>query len=260
MKEARDYTINSVKRALDILKLFNEQRTELTLSEISDLSGIGKSSILRFLYTLRNDEFIAYDEETKKYSLGIEMYRLGMSKFNSLDLRKISRKWLQNLSDETNMICYLAVREGDAIVFLEQVIPTTVPAWTQLLLQSGSNSELYSTGIGRLFLAQEDDKTVEEYLDRCQFQKFTNTTVTDKLTLMELVRQAREGNFSGNIGENEDYIYSLCAPVYGRDGKMIAGVSLCGLQDAICSSYDYYINKIKSVAEQISHDLGYVPK
>ena len=257
MKETRDYTINSVKRALDILKLFNEQRTELTLSEISELSGVGKSSILRFLYTLRNEEFVSYDEETKKYSLGIELYRLGMTKFNSLDLRKIARKWLQKLADETNMICYLAVREADKLVMLDQIIPASVPAWTQLLLQSGSSSELYSTGIGRLFLAQEDDQKVMEYLERRQVQKFTDTTVTDKLALLELVRQARSDRFSGNVGENEEHIYSLCAPVYGRDSNMAAGVSLCGMQDVICSHYDYYLDKIRNAADQISHDLGY---
>ena len=54
MKATRDYTISSVKKALDILKLFDDQRPELTLSEISELSGIGKSSMLRFLYTLYN--------------------------------------------------------------------------------------------------------------------------------------------------------------------------------------------------------------
>ena len=34
MKATRDYTITSVKKALEILKLFNDQHTSLTLSEI----------------------------------------------------------------------------------------------------------------------------------------------------------------------------------------------------------------------------------
>ena len=37
MKATQDYTITSVKRALQILKLFDDQRPELTLSEVSEL-------------------------------------------------------------------------------------------------------------------------------------------------------------------------------------------------------------------------------
>ena len=222
MKATRDYTITSVKKALDILKLFDDQHPSLTLSEISERSGIGKSSMLRFLYTLLQEDFVAYDEVTKKYSLGIELYRLGLMKFNSLDLRKIARRHLQTLSNELNMICYVGIREGDTLAMVDQILP---------------------------------------YLDRIQLKKFTNATITDRQALLELIRQARRDHYSGNIGENEEHIYSLCAPVYGLSGTMVAGVSLCGLQDVVCSDqYDSYLQRIRQVADNISRELGYSPK
>ena len=222
--------------------------------------GIGKSSMLRFLYTLLNEDFVSYDEVTKKYSLGIEVYRLGLLKFNSLDVRKIARRYLQKLSNQLNMICYVGIREGDLLAMVDQILPSSVPAWTQLTVQSGGTSELYSTGIGRLFLAQDSDAAVERYLDRIQLKKFTDATITDRQALMELIRQARTDQFSGNIGENEPHIYSLCAPVYGASGKMVAGVSLCGLQDVVCSDqYDSYLEQICQAAAQISREMGYTP-
>ena len=258
MKATRDYTISAVKKALDILKLFDDQHAELTLSEISEMSGIGKSSMLRFLYTLLNEDFVAYDEDTKKYSLGIEMYRLGLLKFNSLDVRKIARRHLQKLSNEVNMICYVGIRDGNLLAMVDQILPNSVPAWTQLTVQSGGTSELYSTGIGRLFLSQDSEAKVARYLDHIQLKKFTDNTITDRSALMELIHQARTDHFSGNIGENEPYIYSLCAPVYGRTGKMVAGVSLCGLQDVVCSErYDEYLHRICQAAADISRELGY---
>ena len=257
MKTTRDYTISSVKKSLDILKLFDEQHTSLTLSEISEMSGMGKSSTLRFLYTLLQEEFVSYDEESKKYSLGIELYRLGLMKFNSLDVRKIARKYLQKLSNEKTMICYVGIREGDTLAMVDQILPNSVPAWTQLMVQGGGTSELYSTGIGLLFLAQDSDAAVARYLNRVNLRKFTSTTVVDKQALMELIRQARADQFSGNIGENEPHIYSLCAPVYGLSGKMVAGVSLCGLQDIVLEQYDECLHAIQSTAAAISREMGY---
>lgn len=258
MKATRDYTITSVKKAVDILKLFDDQHLELTLSEISEMSGIGKSSTLRFLYTLLHEDLVAYDEDTKKYSLGIEIYRLGQLKFNSLDVRKIAHKHLQKLSNKVNMICYVGIREGDTLVMVDQTLPRSIPVWTQLTVQSGGVRELYSTGIGRLLLSQDSDEKVEQYLDRIQLQKFTNATITDRNALMELVRQARVNGFSGNVGENEPHIYSLCAPVYDRTGTIVAGVSLCGLVDVVCSErYDEYLQMICQSASDISRELGY---
>ena len=71
------------------------------------------------------------------------------------------------------------------------------------MVQGGGTRELYSTGIGRLFLAQDSDEEVERYLEQATLKKFTDTTITDKRALMELVRQARADGYSGNIGENE---------------------------------------------------------
>lgn len=258
MNASRDYTITSVKRALDILKLFNDQRIELTLSEISELSGIGKSSILRFLYTLRNEDFIAYDEETKKYSLGVEMYRLGITKYSSLDLRKIAGRHLQRLSDETGMICYLSVREKDKLIMLDQLLPSNAPVWTQLVNRPGGSNELYSTGNGRLILSQDTDEDVMAYLNRVELKKFTDATITDKNVLLELVRQARRDGYSGNIGENEPHVYSLCAPIYNRVGQIVAACSICGMKDIICSDdYDHYLSKICGAAKRISFEMGY---
>ena len=117
-------------------------------------------------------------------------------------------------------------------------------------------------GVGPAFTAREDsDAAVERYLDRIQLKKFTNATITDRQALLELIRQARRDNYSGNIGENEEHIYSLCAPVYGLSGTMVAGVSLCGLQDVVCSDqYDSYLQSIRQVADDISRELGYSPK
>jgi IclR family acetate operon transcriptional repressor len=258
MGKTQDYTIGSVKRALEILKLFGDCNSSLTLSELSKMSGIGKSSMLRVLYTLVNEDFVSYDEESKRYSLGIEIYRLGMNKYNTLELDTIIHKHLRKLSDATDMICYLGVRQGDILLMVDQVVPRSVPTWMQLMTSTGGISQLYSTGIGRLFLAQNSDDEVEAYLNRVEIKKFTEDTVTDKATLLELVREARRERFSGCIGENEPYIYSLCAPVYDVHGIMRAGISLCGLKDVLSSDhYDDYVSLVRQTAIDISRETGY---
>ena len=186
------------------------------------------------------------------------MYRIGLSKFNSLDVTKFARRHLQKLADEMGMICYIGIRQGDMLAMVGQILPPTVPVWTQLTVLGGGVSQLYSTGIGRLFLSQDSDDEICRYLDRIQPKKYTDATITDRAELLELIHQAGKQKYSGNFGENETHVYSLCAPVYQMDGTMVAGVSLCGMQEDISGSrHDYYLSRIRETAQAISKELGY---
>ncbi len=254
------YSITAVKKALDILDLFDGCDHGLSLAELSRVSGLKKSSVLRILYTLRESDYVTYDDRTKTYSLGIKLYRLGMSKFDSLEARNIAKGYLQQLSSEMGMICYMGVREGDKIAIIEQAIPNTIPIWAQLMVRPGGYQDLYSTGIGRLFLALESDQEVMTYLERVDLQKHTESSIVDKEGIMALICEAREKKYSGNQGENEEFIFSVCAPVLGYAGKMIAGISLCGIKEMFFGEkYEMCVRKICETGMKISSELGFKP-
>ena len=257
MNTTKDYTINAVRKALLILKLF-EKNNELSLLEISSLTGIGKSSALRFLYTLHQEGFIAFDEKNKRYSLGVLMFQLGSLKFANMDYRKIILPLLQKIADETSLICYLGVKAENMLAMIERVYPRTVPSWAQMMSRAGGTLPLYSTGIGRLFLAQMPDAEVKEYLEKTEIRKATPDTVVDRDELMKLVKRARVEGVAYNKCENEVYICSICGPIYDHRGVMVAGVSLSGMKDVIFGlDHDRYKNMILGAVSRTSRELGY---
>jgi IclR family KDG regulon transcriptional repressor len=257
MENGRDYTVNAVKKAISLLKCFDAQHRELTLSQLSMLSQIDKSTALRLLYTLKNEGFVSYDSVTKKYSLGIMLYQLGQLKYNSLDIRKITRKYLQALCDELHLIGYLGIRQGDYLIMLEKLFPQDIPLWAQLMATEDYR-ELYSTGIGRLLLSQESEEEIAAYFDRVQLRKITSQTIIDKETLIGLVRQARNDHYSGNLGENEESVGSICVPLYNQEGEIGAGISICGPMDEIWNDrFEENLGKVREVAGKISQEWGF---
>ena len=81
-----------------------------------------------------------------------------------------------------------------------------------------------------------------------------------KLTLLELVREARRDGYSGNLGENESRVCSLCVPVYGMDGTMVAGISVCGLPEDVMPGGEFrqdLMQRIRAASSEISRQLGY---
>ena len=61
--------IQSVERALQILDLFNEQATELKITDISKLMGLSKSTLHSLLKTLQLHGYIDQNPENGKYRL-----------------------------------------------------------------------------------------------------------------------------------------------------------------------------------------------
>ena len=180
---------------------------------------------------------------------------------NTLDFRRIALRYLRPLSRETDMICYLGVRQEDMLIMVEQVVPSSVPVWAQLMVRTGGETNLYATGIGRLFLAQDTDEEVAAYLDRTAPTQITPETVTDKQKILAMVRCARAEEFDVNQGESDLYIASLCAPIYDVNGRMVAGISLCGIKEQINgANRSEYERMVRQTAAKISEQLGYMKR
>ncbi|MFR1802649.1 MAG: helix-turn-helix domain-containing protein [Faecalispora jeddahensis] len=75
MEKKNDYTIASVQRALRILKLFDNQHKEMTLTEISNRADMRKGTMLRILETLRAEHFGAAAEQAVSVG-GSDLYAL----------------------------------------------------------------------------------------------------------------------------------------------------------------------------------------
>ena len=253
-----DYTIAAVLKALKILKLFDNKTREMTLTEISAKMGLGKSSTLRLLATLREEDFISYDERSKKYSLGIQLSILGGYQNNAMDLRKIVAPYLHQIADFTASICNFAVVRGDSILIVEKVFPSVVPVWAQLMVEPGTCFPLYSTGIGRLHLSQWKDEEIRNYLNGLTILKRIEWTITDKDEIFRLVLQARKNKYARNYGENEASTGGICVPIYDQEGVIMGGLSVSGMRESLFGDrLPEYIAEMRQAGLDISRKIGF---
>ena len=77
--------IKSIEKGFVIIELFESAENELSLSEISKLTGYGISGTQRLLYTLEKLGYIEKNQQTKKYTPGIKTLKLGFT-YNRLCL------------------------------------------------------------------------------------------------------------------------------------------------------------------------------
>ena len=82
--------LRTLERGLDILDIFSQGVTKLTLTEIAAKINLSPSTASRLLNTLLNRGYLSRDAETKKYVIGSQALRLNASSFRTFDLRPLA--------------------------------------------------------------------------------------------------------------------------------------------------------------------------
>jgi DNA-binding IclR family transcriptional regulator len=257
-KENSTYEILSVKKALAILRLFEDSNTARSLSEISDATTINKSTALRLLTTMVNGGFLVCNEFDKKYSLGGVIGKLGASKSGAMTLHKIAVPLLQVLADELGMTAHLSIYERTTITIVAKVVPSRASYITSLRSSEGGTFPLHCTGMGKLFLSSLPVEEVRELLSTTKMEKFTAYTVTDREELVRQLPEIRENGYAAVFSEYEEYICSVACPVYDYSGKMCCSVSVGGIDQMFNDiGVSSVIAKVRATAEKVSELLGY---
>lgn len=257
-ESGQDYTISSVQRALKILKLFVPANDALSLMDISNQTGMHKSTALRMVATLTEEGFLKQSAENKKYRLGIAALQMGLASLDSLSLSKLSEPILRELADKTGFAVHLGIFESGNVIVLAKIFPVDKTFSIRLMSKIGGILPTYCTGIGLLFLAHETPEAAREYLSKCEMIRYTSTTETDIDKIMLRLRQVREQGFTINDGEHEEGVVSVCFPIYDHTRRIAAAMSVGGIREVVSrSDLERLKSKAKRAAMDISQELGY---
>lgn len=254
---SRDYTIQSVQSALQVLNLFIPQNEERSLMEISVQLDMHKSTVLRMVSTLMGEGYLKLNPDTRKYSLGTQSMRLGLSAYDNLSLRKVAEPVLKELANKTGFVIHLAINDRQNVVVVCKVFPDK-RTFSIDRSQVGGIIPTYCTGIGLLFLSQESDDFVRQYLQGIERIPYTETTMTDVDSIVERVRKVREDDYCINNGEHEAGIVSLCYPIRDRKGQVAAGLSVSNVREVVLRTDLEALGRlVRDSAQNISRQLGY---
>jgi len=258
MENQSRYTIQSVNRALRILKLFDERNRELSIVEISAMMDLNKSTVIRFLATLEDEGYLERDPVSKKYKLGIVLFRLGNLVEQSLDINRVAEPVMQDLSNETGLISHFGTAQKEKAILLQKKWPKNYVSDMEMIARVGGYIPIYCTGIGKIMLAYQKEEAAEKYARRIKYRTFTENTIDSPERLMETLGKVRAQGFAENNEEHELYMYSLTYPVRDHRNQVVAGLSLSGIKEKIMNMDQETLHQsLRKAALKISRKLGY---
>lgn len=104
--------VEALGRALTLLEAFNAEKKELSLAELSKVTGYYKSTILRLMATLEFFGYVVRDEKGI-FRIGPAVLRLASLATEDFPAEKLIRPILQSLSKISGETASFYIREGN---------------------------------------------------------------------------------------------------------------------------------------------------
>lgn len=146
----RNYTIQSVDNALNVLEAFGEQEGEFNLKGISDKLNMSKTMVFRLMSTFERRGYVQKTEQKGCYRLGFTAYDVGRKFLTGTDLVNSFKPILSRLAARINEAVYLVVRDRESILLLDMV-DTTLPVRIMPLV--GNSYPAHLTAAGKVIQA-----------------------------------------------------------------------------------------------------------
>ncbi|MFP4592554.1 DNA-binding transcriptional regulator KdgR [uncultured Ralstonia sp.] len=227
-------------------------------SELSQRLGMSKTTVHRFLQTLKGLGYVAQegpDADGDRYRLTIRLFELGAKALENVDLVREADTEMRRIGQLTREAVHLGAFDEDAIIYIHKI-----DADYGLRMQSriGRRNPLHSTAIGKVLLAYMAPDEAREVLSQVEFKKSTQKTLGSAEAVLSILPRVRQQGFGEDNEEQEDGLLCIAVPVFDRFGHVIAGLSIsfptmrCG-----ADTKAHYVALLQQAGAAISSRLGY---
>jgi DNA-binding IclR family transcriptional regulator len=220
--DAPNYPIGSVDKTLRLLRLFGEQRS-IRIADASREIGVARSTAHRMMQMLQYHGFVRQDSESRAYSAGDELVRIGLSVVRQLDIRAVARPVMEALVNEVQETVHLVERRGDQVFFLDSI---ESPQNLRAGARTGMSLPAFCTSTGKVFLAELTTEELRALYPNHNFARLTDNTHPRRADLEKDLAQIRELGYATNFGESEPDIAAVAVPVRDTHGVVRASLAI----------------------------------
>ena len=246
--------VSSVMKVFGILQALGEERDH-GITELAQRVMMSKSTVYRFLQTMKALGYVTQEGESEKYSLTLKLFELGAKALQNVDLIRSADVQMRELSRLTKETIHLGALEEDSIVYIHKI-----DSLYNLRMYSriGRRNPLHTTAIGKVLLAWRDRAEVNDILKDVEFKRSTANTIVTREALIEGLEQVKVQGFGEDNEEQEEGLRCIAVPVFDRFGVVIAGLSISfpTIRFSEEAKSDY-VAMLHRAARALSAEMGY---
>ncbi len=249
--------MKSIHKALDILEFFLQQEGEFSIAEVTDNTKLNVSTTHRIISVLVKRGYIRQKSKRGKYYLGSKLLEFANTLKISAGIREVSLPFLRELSNASSEAVNLAILDSNEALTVEH-IAAPHENMLRMFTPTGTRNPLHCTALGKVLLADIEQKELENFLSSKNLPLYTKHTITDFNRLREELQVIRQEGIAEDNEELEIGAKCIASAVKAADGKVVAAVSIATPTARLTYTRIRRLRKlVKRCGLKISEALGY---
>lgn len=254
MAEQNNLILATVTKSLHLVNIVACSRDGLSLTEIADALGLPKSSVIRYLKTLEQQDFLERDELTQRYFLGPAPLRLVSQDARQGDVRRAAYPMMLKLHDSSGETVNLAVPMRNRVVYVE-TLQSSHPVRT--VRQIGEESPLHATAVGKAVMAWLPPEKLDS-LKGQSLEEYTENTITIWPSLLRELERIRIQGFAIDDREGHREFRCVGAPIFDYRSQVVASIAVSAPATRLSMERALDLGpEVAHAAQIISGKMGY---
>lgn len=202
-------------RGLRLLTVLADAPSGLGVSAAARAARLPVSSAHRLLQRLADEGFVAYEEDTRRYALGVRVLELSRGFQHSSAGYAAAAAPLRRLAAGTGLPVLMGVLDGGDILL---VLTAQGTQHIQLRSAEGTRNSWHATSMGKMLVSALPARELEALLG-AGLAPVTPNTVTDPDALRTELETVREAGWAEADEENEIGVRSVAVAVPAPPGR-----------------------------------------
>ena len=250
-----DY-VQSLARGLSVIRAFDAEHPELTLSDVARAAGLTRASARRSCARSPSSDT---SRNGRLFALRPQVLELGYAYLSSMSLHEVALPHLEHLVGELRESSSVSVLDADDVVYIARVPTRRIMTIT---ISVGTRFPAYATSMGRVLLAGQSDEWLDGYFATVELRRLTARTVTDVDSLRAELLLVREQGWSFVDEELEEGLRAIAAPIHDLSGRVTAAVNVSspvsrGSADLVREEFlPHLLSAARGIEEDLRHSTS----
>lgn len=250
------YNIKTVERAFQILDFASEQSGPISIQDISSALSINTNMTFRLLASLQNSGYVVKNSSTGLYTVSLKTLRLSRNALLSVEIRKVCMPYLEllwNVFPKANL--NMAVYYQEDVLVIDRIDSQSLP---RTYFTPGRTLPFHCTGLGKILTCTLAEAEIDQLIKNRGLKQYTINTLTTAESVKEELKKVRLERVGRDRNEFISGDNCSAVPVYGKDGQIIAGISISALEPYMKEEeVEASIPKLRETSMKISYTMGF---
>lgn len=197
----------------------------MSLTELSEATGLPPSTTHRLLTTLEAERFVRPDPNGGQWRIGVAAFFVGSAFSRSRDTMALVRPYLKRLMETSGETANLFLESDGEAVCIGQIESRHA---MRAITGVGGRIMLHTSAAGKVMLAYSDNRQADRLLHNGEFRQITPRTIPNRETFELHARTIRRLGYAVDDEEHAVGLRCVSAPVFNEFGEVVAAISVSG--------------------------------